>query len=73
MACPSASINLNVLLLKPVEEVDLQLAMAPFVGRAGLRMCAYEKFIALRYRLSLDLLAEAFVSAHGADTTCHMA
>jgi len=69
MAClypsagPSAGLNCDVLLLEPVEEVDLRLAMPFFVEGAGLRMHADKKFIAIRHRVGLDLLAEAFVSA----------
>ena len=67
----SAGLNCNVLLLEPVEEVDLRLAMPLFVEEAGLRMHADKKFIAIRHRVGLDLLAEAFVSAQG--TTYHLA
>ena len=58
------------MLLELLELLELRLAMPLFVGGAGLRMSVHEKFIARCYGLSLDLLAEAFVSAHGTDTAC---
>ena len=58
------------MLLELLELLELRLAMPLFVGGAGLRMSAHEKFIARCYGLSLDLLAEAVVSAHGTNTAC---
>ena len=71
VACPSAGLNLDVLLPECLEKVDLRLAILVFIRGTGLRMCTHEELVALRDGEGLDLLTEALVTAQRADTTHH--
>ena len=68
VACTSAGLDLDVLLLESLEQVELRLAMLLFVGQADLRMCTNEELVALRDGVGLNLPAKAPVSAHGTDS-----